>query len=1442
MFDKLLIANRGAIACRILRTLRTLQVKGVAVYCEADAASLHLMQADEAHSLGEGGAAGTYLAVDKILAIAKASGANAIHPGYGFLSENAAFAQACEDAGIAFVGPTPEQLRVFGLKHTARALARQHGVPLLEGTELLDSLESAIVAARDIGYPVMLKSTAGGGGIGMRVCRSAEELADSFEAVKRLGQNNFSDAGVFIEKYIQRARHLEVQVFGDGQGEVLALGVRDCSVQRRNQKVLEETPAPNLPEGMADELCAAAIKLAKAVNYRSAGTVEFVFDSEDQRFYFLEVNTRLQVEHGVTEQVWGVDLVGWMVQLAAGDLPPLGQLQASLQPVGHAIQARLYAEDPGRDFQPCPGLLTAVNFPPADGHALRIDTWVEAGCEIPPYFDPMIAKLISWAPTRDQASAGLAAALHETRLYGVETNRDYLRQIIEDVPFASGQPWTRCLEGLVYHADTFEVLSGGTQTSVQDYPGRLGYWAVGVPPSGPMDSRALRQGNRLLGNAEGCAALEITMSGPLLRFNTDAVIAVTGAHVPITLDGEPCAMNTALLVGAGSTLALGTIEGAGVRSYLCVRGGLDVPDYLGSKSTFTLGQFGGHGGRALRTGDVLHIEPLVDRSAGQRMADEELDALKEVRQIRVIYGPHAAPEYFTETYIETFFATDWEVHFNSSRTGVRLIGPKPEWVRADGGEAGLHPSNIHDNPYAIGAVDFTGDMPVILGPDGPSLGGFVCPVTIIEADLWQLGQLKAGDRVRFYPVSVEACHAAMNSQGPLNTRGSELAREGNLPDTVNASDVPPHSRTSPLPQGPINTCGSELAREGNLPHTENTSDVPPHSRASSLPQGPLNIRGSELAREGDLPDTENTSDVPAHSRTSPLLQGPINTCGSELAREGNLPDTVNASDVLPHSRASSLPQGPINIRGSELAREGNLPDTVNASHVSPHSRTSPLPQGPLNACGSELAREGNLPDTVNASDVPAHSRTSPLPQGPINTRGSGPGDASLVREGSLPDTENASDVPPHSRASSLPYKVASLPSPIILDIGKDDKRLVARLSGDTHLLLEIGAPELDLVLRLRGHALMLALEAKALAGVIDLTPGIRSLQVHYRPEQLPLDQLLGIIVGEWDAVCAAKDLQVASRIVHLPLSWDDPACQLAIEKYMTTVRKDAPWCPSNLEFIRRINDLPNLGAVQRTVFDASYLVMGLGDVYLGAPVATPLDPRHRLVTTKYNPARTWTAENSVGIGGAYMCVYGMEGPGGYQFVGRTLQMWNRYREVAAFKGKPWLLRFFDQIRFYPVSADELLRIRRDFPLGRFALNIEHSTLNLADYQTFLTREADGIAAFRAQQQGAFNAERERWIANGQADFQSDEGVAPYIEELPLHAGQQGIDSHIAGNLWQVQVQPGERVEAGDVLVILESMKMEIPLLAPVAGVVQEVRVQPGSAVRAGQRVVVLAAD
>src|SRR5690606_36686124 len=268
------------------------------------------------------------------------------------------------------------------------------------------------------------------------------------------------------------------------------------------------------------------------------------------------------------------------------------------------------------------------------------------------------------------------------------------------------------------------------------------------------------------------------------------------------------------------------------------------------------------------------------------------------------------------------------------------------------------------------------------------------------------------------------------------------------------------------------------------------------------------------------------------------------------------------------------------------------------------------------------------------------------------------------------------------------------------------------------------------------------------------------------------------------------------RIVHLPLSWDDPACQLAIEKYMTTVRKDAPWCPSNLEFIRRINDLPNLDAVYRTVFEASYLVMGLGDVYLGAPVATPLDPRHRLVTTKYNPARTWTAENSVGIGGAYMCVYGMEGPGGYQFVARSLQVWNGYREVDAFNGKPWLLGFFDQIRFYPVSAEELLRIRRDFPLGRFPLRIEQSALVLADYLQCLGEEAYGIAAVRLQHLSSVDSDRQRWTRPRHAPIEVCEPNVVCAHDAPLAACSYGLDRHTSGNLCQVEVGLCDRVEAG----------------------------------------------
>jgi urea carboxylase len=314
--------------------------------------------------------------------------------------------------------------------------------------------------------------------------------------------------------------------------------------------------------------------------------------------------------------------------------------------------------------------------------------------------------------------------------------------------------------------------------------------------------------------------------------------------------------------------------------------------------------------------------------------------------------------------------------------------------------------------------------------------------------------------------------------------------------------------------------------------------------------------------------------------------------------------------------------------------------------------------------------------------------------------------------------------------------------------------------------------------------------------------------------------------------------------VHLPLSWDDPQTQLAVSKYVSSVRPDAPWCPSNIEFIRRINGLESVQDVYRTVFDASYLVLGLGDVYLGAPVATPVDPRHRLVTTKYNPARTWTPENAVGIGGAYLCIYGMEGPGGYQFVGRTLQVYNRFRTTSRFEPKtPWLLRFFDQIRFYPVSAEELLDMRAGFPNGKFDIAIEEGSFALGDYERFLTENRDSIARFKSRQQAAFEAERQRWVANGQLSFSSEarDSDAAGAGSADLPPGSESVESHVPGSVWKLEVKPGQQVKRGQTLLVVESMKMEIAVEAPSDGVVLELLVAEGRAVAPGQRVAVLRA-
>ncbi|HEY2344072.1 MAG TPA: biotin carboxylase N-terminal domain-containing protein, partial [Chthoniobacteraceae bacterium] len=388
MFSKVLIANRGEIACRVIRTLRRMGIASVAVHSEADRHAAHVFAADESVCIGPAPARDSYLNTERILEAIRSTGAQAVHPGYGFLSENATFAETCEKEGIAFIGPTAEQIRSFGLKHTSREIAKANGAPLLPGSGLLGGADEALREAEWIGYPVMLKSTAGGGGIGMQLCVDPGELAAKFDTVRNLGRNNFKDDGLYLEKFVQVARHIEVQIFGDGRGNVIALGERDCSTQRRNQKVIEETPAPRLSEELRRELSDAAVCLGKAVSYRSAGTVEFVYDARANAFYFLEVNTRLQVEHGVTELVTGLDLVEWMVRTAAGQPPDLAGYEH--QPHGHSIQVRVYAEDPQKQFQPSSGLLTEVRFP--DG--VRCDHWIEAGAEISPFYDPLLAKLL----------------------------------------------------------------------------------------------------------------------------------------------------------------------------------------------------------------------------------------------------------------------------------------------------------------------------------------------------------------------------------------------------------------------------------------------------------------------------------------------------------------------------------------------------------------------------------------------------------------------------------------------------------------------------------------------------------------------------------------------------------------------------------------------------------------------------------------------------------------------------------------------------------------------------------------------------------------------------------------------------------------------------------------------------------------------------------------
>jgi 3-methylcrotonyl-CoA carboxylase alpha subunit len=448
MFKSVLIANRGEIACRIARTARRMGIRTIAVYSDVDATALHVRQSDEAYAIGPAPAAESYLVVDKLIAAAKQAGADCVHPGYGFLSENVDFAEACLDAGIAFVGPPASAIRAMGLKHHAKVLMEKAGVPIVPGYHgELQEPKFLKQKAYEIGYPVIIKPLAGGGGKGMRRVERHADFDAALEGALREAKGSFGDARVLVEKYVASPRHIEVQIFADRHGNAIHLGERDCSLQRRHQKVLEESPAPGMTGELRARVGATAVTAAKAAGYVGAGTVEFIADATNglkaDRFWFMEMNTRLQVEHPVTEAVTGLDLVEWQFRIAAGEKLPL--VQDQIAPRGHAVEARLYAEDPERGFLPSTGRLVELQFPQIDG--LRVDTGVEQGGEVTPYYDPMIAKLIAHGQTRDQAFDRLAAALDLTIVAGPHTNTGFLAALCGAVPVRKGDFDTGFIDG-----------------------------------------------------------------------------------------------------------------------------------------------------------------------------------------------------------------------------------------------------------------------------------------------------------------------------------------------------------------------------------------------------------------------------------------------------------------------------------------------------------------------------------------------------------------------------------------------------------------------------------------------------------------------------------------------------------------------------------------------------------------------------------------------------------------------------------------------------------------------------------------------------------------------------------------------------------------------------------------------------------------------------------
>lgn len=718
----ILIANRGEIALRLIRTCKALHLRTVSIYSTADEGAPHTFAADiSVHLQGKEADGKGYLDKDGIVSACLKHDVQAVLPGYGFLSENEDFAQKLEDAGIVLCGPRAETMEAFGLKHRARELAQKANVPCVPGTGLLRSVQEAVTSAEKIGFPIMLKSSAGGGGMGLQVCRSAQEVEEAYHTVTSRGKTLFGSADVFMEKFVEKGRHIEVQIFGNGQGHCIGLNERECSIQRRAQKVIEEAPSPfvtSRPQ-LRTRLTEAATRLGSLVKYRSAGTIEMFVDDDTADFYFLEVNVRLQVEHCVTEITHDIDLVALMLLQAERQVAGQGGISSQeldsfkTHPRGWAIEARLYAEDPIRNYAPSPGILQHVNF--ADVPGSRVDGWVKTGTTVTASYDPLLAKVIGSGDTREAARQCLLKVLSESVLQGPATNWELLQQILSDKAYTHGATLTSFLTSsdFKYRPQAVEVIEAGVSTSVQDWPARRNV-LKGIPEAGPLDALSFQIANLLVGNDQVVEGLEITMTGPTLKFHSPAVVALVGADMELNLDGKPIDTWTRHLIPAGSTLEIGalTSDAVGCRAYLAIRGGLPgIATWMGSKATSAGIGIGGHQGRNLLPGDTLSLPPVVDTSLAPLkipLSHRWTSAIptgtgseSTVWTLYAIPGPFDDDTFLTSADRDKLYNQEWKVSPQAARSGTRFDAPLLEWGRSDGGEGGSHPSVSPARPCAM---------------------------------------------------------------------------------------------------------------------------------------------------------------------------------------------------------------------------------------------------------------------------------------------------------------------------------------------------------------------------------------------------------------------------------------------------------------------------------------------------------------------------------------------------------------------------------------------------------------------------------------------------------------------------------------------------------------------------------------------------------------------